>query len=413
MIRNESGPGFPGGRYETKRVAFRFDGAELELSLSHALFSSYDVDSGTKMLLSSMARARIAQKAKTALDLGCGVGVIGLALGASNPELRVAFRDRDSLALAFTRANAERNAPLAPGAWADGAPDLAPGLLLRDMKGRRFDLIVSNVPAKAGNPVIADFLARAPRFLEPEGQVWIVIVNTLAALARDAISKAGHAIIRDERGTGHTVFAFGPSSAGGAACPEPDDAILARSRSEFELEGVRYGCTGWYGLPDFDTVGHAHELAAELFDRAGNGRLLREALIANPGVGHSACFAAKRFPDACLDFECRDWLQFLASSRNAEAARAGSAGAWIDPFSASSDGRRYDFVLEFADVVPEVDWAGVSWERAAALVKPGGAYAIVTAPAELERFARRKAPGFAKNIARRHRSAAAILWTRS
>jgi ornithine cyclodeaminase/alanine dehydrogenase-like protein (mu-crystallin family) len=64
--------------YVNKSVPFKFNGAELKLDLSHALFSSFDVDRGTKLLLKAAARDPVLARARRVLDEGCGVGVIGL-----------------------------------------------------------------------------------------------------------------------------------------------------------------------------------------------------------------------------------------------------------------------------------------------------------------------------------------------
>jgi 16S rRNA G1207 methylase RsmC len=75
--------------YETKRVDFRFRGRSLNLSLSHALFSSADVDTGTRLLLRVLSRLwdedLTAGRAlpRTVLDAGSGVGVIGIAVASA------------------------------------------------------------------------------------------------------------------------------------------------------------------------------------------------------------------------------------------------------------------------------------------------------------------------------------------
>ena len=57
-------------RYKNRTIPFRFDGAELSFHLSLALFSSYDVDAGTKLLLKTLAQRVDFSKARNLLDLG-------------------------------------------------------------------------------------------------------------------------------------------------------------------------------------------------------------------------------------------------------------------------------------------------------------------------------------------------------
>ena len=54
-----------------KTVAFRYKGKELEFDLSHALFSSFDVDAGTRLLLKEVAQDPVLDAASLVLDAGC------------------------------------------------------------------------------------------------------------------------------------------------------------------------------------------------------------------------------------------------------------------------------------------------------------------------------------------------------
>ncbi|MEN6477502.1 MAG: methyltransferase, partial [Rectinema sp.] len=85
--------------YVNKTVEFAFMGARLRLELSHALFSSFDVDSGTRLLLKAVARDPVLAGARRVLDAGCGTGVIGLAVAKAFPDTEVTLRDRDMLAV--------------------------------------------------------------------------------------------------------------------------------------------------------------------------------------------------------------------------------------------------------------------------------------------------------------------------
>ncbi len=91
--------------YVNKSVGLRFNGVELRFDLSHALFSSFDIDVGTRLLLKVAARDPVLASARRILDEGCGIGVIGLCAAKAFPEAEVLLRDRDSLAVAFTERN--------------------------------------------------------------------------------------------------------------------------------------------------------------------------------------------------------------------------------------------------------------------------------------------------------------------
>jgi 16S rRNA G1207 methylase RsmC len=151
--------------YVNKTTRLKFQGLDLEFLLSHALFSSFEVDAGTKLLLKTLAQRVDLDSVRTVLDEGTGTGVIGVAIGARYPEANVLCRDRDALALAFTEANWR----LATGSdpKADAGPNLRfrteGGLLGLGLEDRNFDLVASNVPAKAGNPVLERFFMDGAR----------------------------------------------------------------------------------------------------------------------------------------------------------------------------------------------------------------------------------------------------------
>src|SRR5208283_5333859 len=136
--------------YVNKKVYFKFNGAALRFDLSHALFSSFDIDVGTRLLLKVAAHDPVLASSRRILDEGCGVGVIGLCAAKAFPEAEVVLRDRDSLAVAFAERNRLANK-------LRGAPRAEWGLIGDDREGGPYDFVFSNLPAKAGAPVLARF----------------------------------------------------------------------------------------------------------------------------------------------------------------------------------------------------------------------------------------------------------------
>jgi 16S rRNA (guanine1207-N2)-methyltransferase len=92
-----------------KQVPLKFDGASLNLSLSHALFSSHKVDPGSLFLLKTLAQQRDFTQVNRLLDWGCGVGTLGLAVKKRHPRTDVTMIDRQVLAAEFTELNAQNN----------------------------------------------------------------------------------------------------------------------------------------------------------------------------------------------------------------------------------------------------------------------------------------------------------------
>ncbi|WP_448621828.1 class I SAM-dependent methyltransferase [Geodermatophilus sp. URMC 65] len=147
-----------------------------------AAFAGTKVDAGTRALLAALPR--MAPDARTALDLGCGTGVLATALALARPELTVLATDQSAAAVASA----------AETAAANGLADRV--RVVRDdaastVSDASVDLVVCNPPFHVGAAVVtgaADRLfAAAGRVLRPGGELWCVYNNRLphrAALRR-------------------------------------------------------------------------------------------------------------------------------------------------------------------------------------------------------------------------------------
>jgi 16S rRNA (guanine1207-N2)-methyltransferase len=147
-----------------------------------AAFAGTRVDLGTRALLQALPR--MAPQASTAVDLGCGTGVLAVALARARPQLAVVATDQSAAAAASATATAAANgvAGRVTVVREDAAAGLADGSV---------DLVVCNPPFHVGAAVVtgaADPLfAAAGRVLRPGGELWTVFNSPLphpAALRR-------------------------------------------------------------------------------------------------------------------------------------------------------------------------------------------------------------------------------------
>ncbi len=199
-------------RFVNKTVALRFKGRDLSFHLSHALFSSFDIDEGTRLLLKSIAQNVDLGAVRSVLDIGCGVGVIGAAVAARTASAAIVMQDRDALAAAFAAENCRLNHL--------EQVDVRCALAFHGLGDRTFDLVTSNLPAKAGKPVLHSFFRHAAGCLSAGGIAAVVIVAPLAPLARETLDALGCRIVHIEATRSYTVIHFGAGQAG----PETDDA---------------------------------------------------------------------------------------------------------------------------------------------------------------------------------------------
>ncbi len=296
-----------------KEVLFRFAGEDLFFDLSQDLFSSYQIDTGSRLLLKSLPSPQDIPAPRRILDIGCGTGVLGIAARSLYPEEKVqaVFQDRDALAAAFSRHNWLKN-----GLPPEQAQFLH-GLSLEDTDRLRADWILCNWPAKAGEPVLRHFLRRHQSRLRPGGFTAMVIVRPLADRLRELLPAEGLTILREETGPGHQVFHLAPENP--ADPPEETLTPYIRCRSSFPAPPPfpgPYSLDTVYNLPNFDQRSRALDLALNLAGSAAPSLPPGPHLHWDPGQGHLPRLLASSAAPAATHLASRDRLQLLISRHN-------------------------------------------------------------------------------------------------
>lgn len=182
--------------YFKKEITYSFNGKNLNFDVAETLFSTFDIDHGTDIFLRSIEPRKTP---KSILDIGCGYGPIGIVLASKYHDANVTMVDRDLLAVRFANHNIKKNNIV--NAIAIGSVGM------ETFGDKRFDLIVSNIPAKIGDEAISnEFILLPYKHLSEGGELWFVIVNALNRLIPKIASK--HALhitkVRDRKG--HTVY---------------------------------------------------------------------------------------------------------------------------------------------------------------------------------------------------------------
>jgi hypothetical protein len=317
--------------YITKEVPFKLRGMDFHFSLSQGLFSSADIDSGTRFLLKTLSRVLDEDAAagrsppRYVLDAGCGIGVIGIcaaavimAMGPARQDtvytgpapigaprfggVLVRAQDRDELARLITMYNAAKNG-IPPSTLETHTEPLLAG-----HENARWDLILSNIPAKTGGPVLKDFVRRSTGLLNPGGRVIMVTVHTLVDFFREEISAAGAELEWEEKSRreprrGHqmcpgtacgappvndsvkekdaeySVFVFGGKAAAAGAAVKAGRGFLTRhpfyvrASVDCQIEDIPLHIETVHGASGFDQPGGAVLAAAKLIRRIGVERL--------------------------------------------------------------------------------------------------------------------------------------------
>ncbi len=294
--------------YLKKDVAFTISGQRLEFAVSQTLFSSHQVDIGSAHLLKTLPFDRIRDNARI-LDLGCGYGPLGLTLAWLKPTAEVHMVDRDALAVDFTLLNAHRLG--VSNAVAYGS------LGYNDVRSRTFDLIISNIPGKAGGAVIRALVLDARHHLSGAGMAAIVVVRPLEQIVLDLLTDPSVEIVLQQTTAAHAVFHYrfvtGPSDSEGA--DGSDQSIYDRGEIFFPLEGLAVPLRTAYGLPEFDTLSFETELLLKAYQDLGEIHPL-QAVIFNPRQGHLAVALWRLFRPTAIDLVDRDLLSLRYAREN-------------------------------------------------------------------------------------------------
>jgi 16S rRNA (guanine1207-N2)-methyltransferase len=150
------------------------------------VFAGAKLDIGTRFLLTQLDS--MLPTAATAIDLGCGSGILATALALSRPELAVIATDRSRAATSSARATVA-------AAGVDGRVTIVLDNGLDSQPDASADLIVCNPPFHSGAAVHAEvahsMFRDAARVLRPGGELWTVYNSHLghAAMLRRLVGK--------------------------------------------------------------------------------------------------------------------------------------------------------------------------------------------------------------------------------
>jgi len=420
-----------------KTVSFKFRGIVFSFDLSHGLFSSAGVDAGTQFLLKVFSRILDEDIAagkplpRRVLDSGCGTGVIGICAAlaikalAGDAGLYVRCQDRDELARLVTSHNAEKN-NIPPGMLEAFTEPLLAGFV-----NDKWDLILTNIPAKGGDSVLEDFVSRSVSLLRPEGRVILVVVNPLADFFREAVAAAGAQLLSEDKGSGHTVLLYRGYTESPALPVNMGPDFLnrypfyLRASPSCEIEGIQIELETIHGASGFDKPGGAVLAAVKLLCRLGKKKIPcggdAPVLVHEPGQGFFTNWLLEFLRDGSNPMQ-----KLVLSGRNKlslEAARhnAGSInGAATNTVPAvdlqlgreallEASGGQFAFISAFPELLPQnsmsktakivkasqdVDQLTSIWNSLPPLLAAGGLFLVTFSSSDAERFDRKKPSGF-------------------
>ena len=184
-----------------RRVGMRFWDTDWTFTTANGVFSADGLDLGTSVLLRESSPPVGASRL---LDLGCGYGVLAVALATGCPSAVVDAVDVNARALELTAINAaahgvgERVRPLLPG---QADPQV------------RYDEIWSNPPIRIGKDALHELLLTWLPRLAPGGVARLVVGRNLGADSLQVwLNANGFACERTASAKGFRLFSVAPAA---------------------------------------------------------------------------------------------------------------------------------------------------------------------------------------------------------
>ncbi len=143
-----------------KKIRQRIKGIGFEFYTSSGVFSKEKVDKGTLILAENM----IIDKNSDVLDIGCGIGILGI-VSAKLFNAEVVMSDVNERAVVLARKNAELNNVKA---------EVYQGNLYEKIKKNDFDVVLSNPPQTAGKEICFQLIVQSINHLKDGGNLQLV-----------------------------------------------------------------------------------------------------------------------------------------------------------------------------------------------------------------------------------------------
>ncbi|WP_275097711.1 class I SAM-dependent methyltransferase [Sedimenticola hydrogenitrophicus] len=168
-------------------------GQTLTYHTTWGLFSPKGIDEGSRLLLDHLE----VRESDDTLDLGCGYGPLGLTLARLAPLGTSVLVDKDFVAIDYSRKNAAVNGITNTEIFLSNGFD--------QVGERRFDLIISNLPAKTGKELYYLYFYDALVRMNPGARFYVVTISGLRKFIQKAFIEVFGNYKKLKQGATYTV----------------------------------------------------------------------------------------------------------------------------------------------------------------------------------------------------------------
>lgn len=176
-------------KHNKKIIEFYFNDKNYNLYSDNGVFSKDKFDYGTRLLLDSID---ISKLSGNVLDLGCGIGVVGIILGTINENINIDMVDINERAISLVRDNLTLNKVKANAFSSDVYSNV----------NKKYDYIITNPPIRAGKEVVRKFLFGGYDYLNDNGMLYFVMRKDhgVKSMIKELESKYNVTIVNKDKG---------------------------------------------------------------------------------------------------------------------------------------------------------------------------------------------------------------------
>lgn len=174
---------------ERKIIKFNFDNKDFSIYSDNGVFSKDRFDYGTRVLLNSVDVDKLFGNV---LDLGCGLGVVGIILGTFNKGINIDMVDINERAIDLAKNNLVLN-------------NVKANVFVSDIYSNidnKYDFIITNPPIRAGKNVIRVFLLGSYDYLKDDGILYFVMRKDhgVKSMIKELSVKFNTSIVNKDKG---------------------------------------------------------------------------------------------------------------------------------------------------------------------------------------------------------------------
>ena len=176
-------------KHNKKIIEFYFNDKKYSVYSDNGVFSKDKFDYGTRLLLDSID---ISKLSGNVLDLGCGIGVVGIILGTINKNINIDMIDINDRALSLVRDNLTLNKVKANVFSSDVYSNV----------NKKYDYIITNPPIRAGKEVVRKFLLGGFDYLNDNGILYFVMRKDhgVKSMIKELENKYNVTIVNKDKG---------------------------------------------------------------------------------------------------------------------------------------------------------------------------------------------------------------------